>query len=185
MQMTDTDHLSTPADMVAFLKRLTKVMRDVEAIPDAAQQRFWEDTASILQNEDPQLVSLPGGGSLRSATVLYNILASMCGPQLTEMVNGVAKEYYESLIAQMRDMTHDWDMFLEQLFDKTKGTDREDSLYATVALRHASLSGALKHVPGSSNILAMTGVPPNGKTCFFLKKDILALEITATPTQIT
>lgn len=43
MQMTDTDRLATPTDLAVTLKRLTTILREAEALPSAAQQRFWDD----------------------------------------------------------------------------------------------------------------------------------------------
>jgi hypothetical protein len=182
MPMTDTDHLSTPTDMVEILKRLTKLMRDVEALPDNAQQRFWDDTEHSLEAISSEDLRLDGAASARSVSVLYNILVAVCGQQLAEMVNGATKEYYESIISQMKEVTHrSWDTFLDQKFDETKGTDHEGSVGASVALHTLNNIGIgiLKRVEGTSKLLSLTDVTPDSnKTRYFSSKDIIMMEFT-------
>jgi len=184
MTMTDADHLSTPVDMVELLKRLTKIMRDVETLPDVAQQRFWDDTEHHLQETPAEDIRLANVGA-RSVTVLYSILVSMCGPKLNEMVNGATKEYYEGLVSQMKAMAScEWDLFLDQKFDETKGTDHEGSIIASVTLRTvgAVVWGTLRRVDGDSSLLKLT--TDDDREHYFLSKDILKVEITKPPAEV-
>ena len=183
MPMTDTDRLSTPADMAELLKRLSKIMRDIEALPDSAQQRFWEDTSHKLETGSTEDLRLNDVG-MRTVTTFYNILVWMCGPKLAEMVNGETKEYYERLLSQMKVATHcEWDAFLNQLFDETKGTDHEGSITATVALRTINSlgCGTLRRVDSESSLLKLTDMRPDtDKERYFSSKDILTVEIART-----
>lgn len=166
--MTDTDHLSTPIDMVTVLLRLAKIMRDVEALPDNAQQRFWEDTLHSLNGLPIEDLRLDAGVSKRSVSALYNLLVGMCGPQLVEMVNGDVKAYYEGLLTQMKTMMDcEWDVFLDQ----HKGAA------VSVALRSTNNiigKGTLKRV-ADSKILKLTD--DDGEERYFSSKDIVMLKL--------
>jgi hypothetical protein len=180
MRMTNADRLSTPTDMVELLKYLTRIMRDVESFPDAAQQRFWDEAESALCNLSSDDVLLKGEAGTRSVTVLYNMLLSICGPKLTEMVSGmsgITKEYYENIIANMKKMPNSaWDAYLDQKFDETKGTDHEGEIFASVTLctRDKIGDASLSWVDGISGVLRMTD--PSGEECYSLSKDIIMLE---------
>jgi hypothetical protein len=184
MTITDTDHLSTPADMVEIVKRLAKFMRDVETLPDNAQQRFWDDTEHSLETITSEDLRLDGAISARSVSVLYNILVAMCGPRLSEMVNGATKEYYESLITQMKEMAErEWDAFLDQKFEETKGTGHEGCITTSLALRTLNNigRGTLKRVDGSSKLLKLTDEGPcrDGELeRYFSSRDIIMMEFT-------
>lgn len=184
--MTDTDRLSTSADMVDLLKHLAKIMRDVEALPDNAQQRFWDDTNHGLEAIAAEEFRLEHTLTASSVRVFYNILATMCGPQLAEMVNGASKEYYESIISQMKEVTHrSWDTFLDQKLDETKDTDHEG--VAVVSVRLATINdiggGLLKRVEGVSKLLKLTDTRLADKTeCYFSSKDIILMEFARTHT---
>jgi hypothetical protein len=184
MTITDTDHLSTPADMVEIVKRLAKFMRDVETLPDNAQQRFWDDTEHSLETITSEDLHLDGAVSARSVSVLYNILVAVCGPQLSEMVNGATKEYYESLITQMKEMAErEWDAFLDQKFEETKGTGHEGCITTSLALRTLNNigRGTLKRVDGSPKLLKLTDEGPchDGELeRYFSSRDIIMMEFT-------
>jgi len=169
--MTDTDRLATPADLVDTLKRLTTILRETEALPSAAQQHFWDD------------LHMPAGDlrigadvSLRTATVLYNILSTMCGPRLTELLNGEVKEYYDRMLAEMQTMQErEWDALLDQKFEAAKGTDHEGSLAVIVAI-HAlkEIGGLLSRVDGAPKLLKLADT--EGRERYFASKDIVTLE---------
>ena len=172
MPMTDTDRLSTPVDLAGALSRLTLILRDVEALPATAQQHFWNDLH--LSVED---LRIDADVSLRTVTVLYNILLAMCGPRLTELVNGEVKEYYESMIAQMKEATHrEWDGFLDQKFEATKATDHEGSLAVSLSLHTIkdSARGLLRRVDGNPRLLMLTDA--EGRERYFASKDIITME---------
>lgn len=178
MPMTDTDHLSTPTDMADLLKDLTTIMRDVETLPDTAQLRFWDDVNHNLQTIPEDELLLGDVISMRSVNVLYSILSTICGPKLAEMVNGATKEYYESIIAQMKEVTHrPWDAFLDQKFDETKGTEHEGCLAVAAVSLHtidAIGRGLLRYVAGDSKLLRLT--TDTGKERYFSSKDIIMME---------
>jgi hypothetical protein len=195
MQMTDTDRLSTPADMVDLLKRLPAIIRDVEALPDNAQQGFWEDVDHSLQAIPAEDLRLNETVSLRSVHALYNILSAICGPRLAEMVNGEAKEYYERLLTQMQEMTQrpPWEVFLDQKFDETKGTAHEGSLAVTMVVL-ASIknigSGVLRRVGCDSKLLTLsiaTVVNDSEvtKERYFTTRDIIMMELAQSPNRET
>ena len=172
MPMTDTDRLSTPVDLVGALSRLTLILRDVEALPTTAQQHFWNDLH--LSVED---LRIDADVSLRTVTVLYNILLAMCGPRLTELVNGEVKEYYESMIAQMKEATHrEWDGFLDQKFEATKDTDHDGSLAVSLTLHTVKdiARGLLRRVNGNPRLLMLTDA--EGRERYFASKDIITME---------
>ena len=192
MTMTDTDHLSVPTDMVEILKRLTKFMRDAEALPDKAQQHFWDATEHSLEAISSEDLRLDGEASERSVRVLYNILSAICGPQLAELVNGEAKEYYERLLAQMQEVTKrpPWDVFLDQKFDETKGMDHEGRLDVAMVVLSSINNigrGVLRRVEGNSKLLTLTGngVMWDGKEVpqerYFTSRDIIMMEFAPTP----
>jgi hypothetical protein len=179
MPMTDTDRLSTPADLVDVLGRLTTILRDVEALPATAQQSFWDDLH--MPAEDLRIDADVG---IRTVSVLYNILVTMCGPRLTELVNGDAKEYYESIIAQMKEVTHrEWDAFLDQKFEEAKGTDHEGSVTGAVTIHTAKDlgRGLLRRVDGGLKLLKLTS-ETDGRERYFASKDIIMMEFEKTPT---
>lgn len=170
MPMTDTDRLATPADMADVLRRLMKILLDLETLPESAQDRFWEDDRHIAL-EDLRIDPI----SMRSVTVLHNILVTMCGPRFAEMVNGEVKDYYERMLAQVKEgMTREWDVFLDQKFDETLGTDHEGSITARAALATIGSIGAgsLSRV---SKIFKLTDV--NGVERYFSSKDIIMMEL--------
>jgi hypothetical protein len=172
MPMTDTDRLSTPADLMDILKRLTTILRDVEALPATAQQHFWDDIHMPVED-----LRIDADVSLRTVTVLYNILVTMCGPRLTELVNGDAKEYYESIICQMKEATHrEWDAFLDQKFEETKGTDHEGIVFASVTIHTAKDLGRgfLSRIDGDPRLLKLTDA--EGRERYFASKDIIMME---------
>ncbi len=178
--MTDTDLLSTPVDMVELLKRLTTIIRDVETLPDVAQQRFWNDTEHCLMEVSVEDLCLADVIGIRSVTVLYSLLVSICGPKLKEMVNGEAKEHYEGLISQMKSMSNcEWDSFLDQMFDNAKGTNHEGGINVSVTLRTVGsiIVGTLSRVGSSSSFLKLTDMRiGSDKEYYFLSKDILMME---------
>jgi hypothetical protein len=195
MPMTDTDHLSTPTDMVKLLKLLPTIMRDVEALPEGAQQRFWEDVDSSLQAIPVEDLRLNDAVSLRSVRVIYSILSTICGPRLAELVNGEAKEYYERLLTQMQEMTQrpPWEVFLDQKFDETKGTTHEGSLAVTMVVL-ASIknigSGVLRRVGCDSKLLTLSiATVVNGsevtKERYFTTRDIIMMELAQSPNRET
>lgn len=172
MAMTDTDHLSTPADLAGVLARLTAILRDVEALPAAAQQRFWDDVDMPVED-----LRIDADVSLRTVTVVYNVLSTMCGPRLVELVSGDAKEYYESMIAQMKEAMHrEWDAFLDQKFEETKGTDHEGSVSASVTIHTAKDigRGLLRRIDGGAKLLVLTDA--EGRERYFASKDIIMME---------
>lgn len=76
-QMTDVDQLSTSSDVVEVFKQLTKIMRDVESLPDNAQVRFWDDTNRDISEVPAEDLRIGQSVSARSVTVLYNVLANI------------------------------------------------------------------------------------------------------------
>jgi len=181
--MTDTDRLSTPNDMVDLLKRLTTVVRDIEAVPDNAQQRFWDEVDHSLRETPAEDLRLDDAVSMRTVHMLYNILSTICGPQLAEMVNGATKEYYESIISQMKEVTHrPWDAFLDQKFDGTKGTEHEGCLAVDAVSLHTTDNigrGLLRYVAGDSKLLMLT--TDLGRERYFSSKDIIMMEFDRSP----
>jgi hypothetical protein len=172
MPMTDTDRLATPADLMDVLRRLTLIMRNVEALPATAQQHFWDDLQMPVED-----LRIDADVSLRTVTVFYNLLVTMCGPRLTELVNGDAKEYYESIISQMKEATHrEWDAFLDQKFEETKGTDHEGSVFASVTIHTAKNlgRGLLRRIDGDPRLLKLTDA--EGRERYFASKDIVMME---------
>lgn len=177
MPMTDTDRLSTPSDLVDTLKRLTTILREVEALPEIAQQRFWDDLH--MPAEDLHIGADVG---LRTVTVLYNILNVMCGPRLAELVNGEVKEYYERMLAEMQTMQHrEWEAFLDQKFEAAKGTDHEGSIAVTVAIHTVRDigRGLLSRVDSAPKLLKLTSA--EGKERYFASKDIIMMEFEKSP----
>lgn len=184
MPITDTDRLSTPADMVDLLKRLAKIMRDVETLPDNAQQRFWEDAGHHL-NAVPNEEINGSAVSTRSVTVLRNILLSMFGQQLAEAMREDAHEYYDKMMVQLKEASarppSDWDNFLDERFEATKSTDHEGSITASVYLATINRigCGTLKRVDGS--LLKLTSAEGQGSGAagterYFSSKDIIMME---------
>lgn len=172
MPMTDTDRLATPSDLVDILKRLTTILREVEARPETAQQRFWDDLH--MPAEDLRIGAEVG---LRTVTVLYNILNVMCGPRLAELVNGEVKEYYERMLTEMQMMQpREWEGFLDQKFEAAKGTEHEGSLAVTVAIHSVRDigRGCLSRVDSAPKLLKL--VHADGKKRYFAIKDIVMLE---------
>ncbi|HSX23245.1 MAG TPA: hypothetical protein VLE97_10780 [Gaiellaceae bacterium] len=171
--MTDTDRLSTPADLVEALKRLTTIMREIEALPDAAQKRFWEELRIPATD-----LRIGADVSLHTANVLYNILSTMCGPRLAEMLNGEVKEYYDRMLAEMQTMQErEWDALLDQKFAATKGTDHEGSVAVAEVAVHTLREiggGRLRRVDGAPKLLMLTD--EKGRERYFPSKDIIALE---------
>lgn len=173
--MTDTDHLSTPADMATVLARLAAILRDVEGLPANAQQRFWNDLQ--VPAED---IKIGPDVSLLTTQVLYNILATMCGPRLAELTNGATKDYYDKLMEEMRTMAHregEWDTFLDTEFDQHKGLSSEGHVAASVTL-HGPKDlghGKLKLVPDAPQLLAL--VDSEGRERYFARSSILMLNI--------
>lgn len=176
MQMTDVDHLSTSSDMVDVLKRLTKIMRDVESLPDNAQARFWDDTQQGA-GEVPEDLRIGQEVSTRSVTVLYNILANMCGPKLAEMVNGQITEYYERMLEQLKTVCQ-WDTFLDEQFEAAKSAGRDESIAAEVTLHTVSKvgQGTVRRVEGNSKLLTLT--TPDRTARHFSSKDVIMMVIT-------
>lgn len=175
--MTDTDRLSTPSDLVDTLKRLTTILREVEALPETAQQRFWDDLH--MSAEDARIGA---DVSIRTTTVLYNLLNVMCGPRLAELVNGEVKEYYERMLTEMQTMQHhEWEALLDQKFEAIKGTAHEGSLAVTVAIHSVKDSnrGLLSRVDGAPKLLKLTS--DEGKERYFAIKHIAMLEFVKTP----
>lgn len=181
--MTDTDRLSTPNDMTELLKHLTTIVRDVEAVPDNAQQSFWDEVDHSLRETPAEELRLDDAVSMRTVHMLYGILSTICGPQLAEMVNGATKEYYESIIAQMKEVTHrPWDAFLDQKFDETKGTEHEGCLAVAAMCLHTTDDigrGLLRHVDGDSKLLMLTN--DGGRERYFSSKDIIMMEFDRSP----
>ena len=115
--------------------------------------------------------------SLRTATVVYNLLSTMCGARLTELLNGESKEYYDRMLAEMQTMQErEWDALLDQKFAATKGTDHEGSLAVTVAIHTLQDigRGLLSRVEGVPKILKLTNA--EGRELYFASKDIVTLE---------
>jgi len=178
MRMTDVDHLATSTDMVDVLKQLTKIMRDVESLPDNAQTRFWDDTQQDIGEVSVEDLRV-GQMSTRSVTVLYNILANMCGPKLAEMVNGQITEYYERMLEQLKTVSQ-WDTFLDEQFEEAKSAGREESLVAEVTLHGARTigQGTVRRVGGNSKLLTLT--TPDRTVRHFSSKDVSMMVITPT-----
>lgn len=178
MPLTDTDRLSTPNDMAELLKRLTAIVRDVETLSDNAQQRFWDDVNGSLQEIPAEELRLNDVVSMRSVNVLYSILSTICGPQLAEMVNGATKEYYESLISQMKEVTHRaWDAFLEPKLDAAKDTG-VTVVSVSLASNNNLAGGIIRRVEGTAKLLKLTDPRPDSKTeHYFSSKDIIVMEI--------
>lgn len=175
MPMTDTDRLSTPADLADTLTRLTTILREVEALPDPAQQRFWDDLHIPVDD-----LRIAVDVSIRTATVVYHLLSTMCGQRLAELLNGETKEYYNRMLAEMQTMQErEWDALLDQKFAATKGTDHEGSLAVAVAIHTLPDigRGLLSRVEGVPKILKLTSV--EGRERFFASKDIGTLEFYA------
>jgi hypothetical protein len=166
MPMTDTDRLSTPSDLMDTLKRLTTILREVEALPDPAQQRFWDDLHVPI--DDLHIATDVG---LRTVSVLYNLLNVMCGPRLAELVNGEAKEYYERMLTEMQTMQHQaWDALLDQKFETA------ESVMVTAAI-HTLRDigrGLMSRVEGAPKLLKLT--TDDGRERYFASKDIVTLE---------
>ena len=168
--MTDTDRLSTPSDLTDTLKRLTTILREVEALPDPAQQRFWDDLHVPVH--DLQIATDVG---LRTVSVLYNLLNVMCGPRLAELVNGETKEYYERMLTEMQTMQErEWDAFLDQKFETAK------SIMVTLAIHRLRDigRGLLSRVEGAPKLLKLT--TDDGRERYFTSKDIVTLEFDKT-----
>lgn len=100
----------------------------------------------------------------------------MCGPRLTELLNGEVKEYYDRMLAEMQTMQErEWDALLDQKFAATKGTDHEGTLAVTVAIHtRKDIGGLLSRVDGAPKLLKLTDV--EGKERYFASKDIVMLE---------
>jgi len=172
MPMTDTDRLATPADLADVLRRLTSILRGVEALPGPAQQRFWEDLRVPADD-----LRVDADVSLRTVTMLYNILATMCGPRLNELLTGDAKEYYERMLAEMQTMQrHPWEAFLDQKFEETKGAGLAASV--TLAIVGKIGRGTVKRADADGKLLVLTDT---GRDRYFASKDILVLEFEKTP----
>jgi hypothetical protein len=179
MPLTSTDDLSTPASMVELLRDLTTIMEDVGALPDAAQQRFWEETDRALRMIPAEELQLTGTLSKYTVSVFYGILVNMCGSQLTEMVNGEAKEYYERVITQMKEVTQrSWETFLDE---KLAATADGFLAVAEVSIDSAGYlgSGVLRYVDGASKILKLT--TSDGRERYFSSRDIVVMEFEKAP----
>ena len=49
---------------------------------------------------------------MRTVSVIYNLLSTMCSTRLTELVSGEAKAYYDDMLAQMKVLGDcAWDEF--------------------------------------------------------------------------
>jgi hypothetical protein len=180
MPMTDTDRLATPSDLGDTLKRLTTILREVEALPEPAQQRFWDELR--VPAEDLRIAD----AGMRTVAVLYNIMSAMGGPRLAELVNGEVKEYYERMLAEMQTMQHhEWEVFLDQKFEASKGTEHEGRIEVTVAIHTVRDLGRgfLSRVDGAPKLLKLTST--EGKERYFASKDIIMMEfgntLTSTP----
>jgi len=156
MAIADTDNLSTPADMVAVVKRLVKIVRDVEALPEVAQARFWNDCEVALTNVDPEDFRLDGVPSDKSSTVLYNILRMILGSRLLEMVSGDVKKYYEEMLAvaqqQMQEILHcEWDGFLDRKLADVVDTGQPGAITASLSLHRINDLGVgtLQRIEGT------------------------------------
>ena len=179
--MTDTDRLSTPTDLAESLSHLTEIMRDVETLPDNAQQRFWDDFTRLqIPIEDLRIGTI----SKRSVNILFNLLSTMCGPQLAELVSGELKESYERLIAQTQEaLGGDWDTFLDQKFAEIKGTKNEGRIrVVSVELRSSSIGGGFLNRIDGVHIMKLTEiVGGKPKERYFSSKDIAAVEFAPGP----
>ena len=179
--MTDTDQLSTPTDMVDIVKRLTAIMREVESLPDSAQKRYWEDANAVLTTIPPEELRIGAHGEIsqQSVHVLYSLLVSLCGPQLSALLNGEVKEYYEGMIAQMKEAMHDeWESLLDRKFEDP--ASHEGIPIASMGLRSTYAgSGLLTRVDGSPKILKLTDA--EGHERYFSSKDILLIEFGPPP----
>jgi hypothetical protein len=177
MSMTSVDDLSTPSDMMKILKQLTRIVRDIEALPDKAGQRFWEDIDHSLRETPAEDLRLESTPSLRTTTALYNLLANMCGPQFVEMVNGATKQYYEDLLAQMREAFGGWDEFIDQKFDEAKAASLEGIPIRSVVLHTINSigGGSLRRVDRDSKLLKLTDTT-TGRGRYFLSKDLIMVE---------
>ncbi len=176
--MTDTDHLSTPADLRNVLKQLTTILREIETLPEPAQQRFWDDLHMPAEE-----LQLGAQVSLSTVTVMYNVLRAMCGARLTEMVNGEAKEYLDRMLAEMQSMQNsEWDDLLDQKFkaevpegtEPTEGAEQPLAVSMTLrAVQNNLGQGLLSRVPDSS-LLKLKGA--DGRERYFSSKDIVLLQ---------
>lgn len=171
--MTDTDRLSTPADLVSTLTRLGRILRDVEALPDTAQERFWDDLHMPAAD-----LHIGANVSLRTVTVVCNILSTMCGPRLAELLNGEVKDYYERMLAEMQTMQErEWDELLEKKLEESKGTAHEGSIRVAAIAIHSLNDigrGLLSRVDGAPKLLKLTDA--EGRERYFASKVIVALE---------
>jgi hypothetical protein len=166
MPMTDTDRLSTPSDLGDTLKRLTTILREVEALPETAQQRFWDDLRVPV--EDLHIATEVG---MHTVSVVYNLLTVMCGPRLAELVSGESKEYYERMLTEMQTMQQrEWDAFLDQKFATTKSI----TVTASIHTLHDIGRGILSRVEGAPKLLKFT--TDDGRERYFASKDIVMLE---------
>ena len=168
--MTDTDRLSTPSDLTDTLKRLTTILREVEALPDPAQQRFWDDLHVPVDD-----LRIGHDVGFRTVSVLFNLLNVMCGPRLAELVNGETKEYYERMLTEMQTMQQrEWDAFLDQKFE----TDKSIMVTAAIHTLRDIGRGLLSRVEGAPKLLKLTAV--DGSERYFASKDLVMLEFDKT-----
>jgi hypothetical protein len=186
MPIADTDHLSTPADMVGLLKRLTAIIRDVEAMPDNAQQRFWDGTNQGLRDVPIEELKIDVGSiSTRTVSVLYAILVNTFGPKLGEMVRGDNSEQIEKMIAQIKESSarprSEWDTFLDEQFAAVKGTESEGTIDAQVSIAQVGPigRGPVSRICGASELLMLSlwDAENSIKERYFSSRDIVMMDI--------
>jgi hypothetical protein len=185
MPMTDADDLSTPAEMADVLRRLTKIIRDVEALPDNAQEQFWDGTDKALSTVPTHELLLDAVASQRSVRALYALLVNLFGQELATMVNGEMAQYYEKMVAHMKEAAgqqSDWDDFLDHQFTATKDTDHEGVLRASVAIHTVGTigHGSVRRVDGSRILKIIPDVGAGTRKRaerHFSSRDILTMEM--------
>lgn len=177
--MTDTDNLSKPSDMVNILKLLTKVLRDVETLPDSSQQRFWNEVDFDLRSTPPEEIVVDRIGE-RSVSVVYNVLTAICGPKLAETVNGGLKQYYEDILAKVNERAVSdgaWEMFLERHFAVADKIE-----ISGIAISGVNVGGGtLMRVDGVPQFLKLTNMRDTKNMvdeteCYFATKDVVMVE---------
>ena len=179
MPITDTDSLSTPDDAVAVLVVLTKLIRDVEALPEQAQERFWEDAGRSVNALPREEVRIDVPVSARSVRVIYNLIAGIFGQQLIDMVNGDNAKALEQMLDQLRqsaDRATEWGTFLDEKFEVAKEAGNEGVIKtAGVYLNALTLGpGSISRVEGESNLLKMTC---NDNDRYFASRDIVVMDL--------
>ena len=173
MPVTDTDHLSEPSDLVDVLRSLAAVLRDVEALPEVAIERFWDDTVNLL-NAQPEDLAFDRPLSKSSVDVLYNVLKNMCGKTLADLVAG---EISETMMAKMKEAMEEseWDVLLAQKAKEHASTDGVPAKMVTLDGIDKIGGGVLKRVDGAPRLLRLID-PISLQERYFSSKSLVMVE---------